>query len=173
MCYHMDCIPPGSSVHGILQARILEWAAMPSSRGSSQLRDWTLFSGLLHWLAGSLPLTPSGNSAKVYWLFNLCKTFLSAFHVSVYLMTLSSDCMYSIELRSSFQKVCPKGLWRLPKTATTLLFSDTESLLPNAFLPLAAVQSSGSSQETSLGVRVTHDKFTPKMSIIYQIDFLL
>ena len=37
----MDCSPPGSSVHGILQARILEWVAMPSSRGSSQLRDWT------------------------------------------------------------------------------------------------------------------------------------
>ena len=36
-----DCSPPGSSVHGILQARILEWAAMPSSRGSSQPRDWT------------------------------------------------------------------------------------------------------------------------------------
>ena len=34
----MDCSPPGSSVHGILQARILEWAAMPSSRGSSQPR---------------------------------------------------------------------------------------------------------------------------------------
>ena len=31
----MDCNPPGSSVHGILQARILEWAAMPSSRESS------------------------------------------------------------------------------------------------------------------------------------------
>ena len=30
-----DCSPPGSSVHGILQARILEWVAMPSSRGSS------------------------------------------------------------------------------------------------------------------------------------------
>ena len=29
----MDCSPPGSSVHGVLQARILEWAAMPSSRG--------------------------------------------------------------------------------------------------------------------------------------------
>ena len=31
----MDCSPPGASVHGILQARILEWVAMPSSRGSS------------------------------------------------------------------------------------------------------------------------------------------
>ena len=34
-----DYSPPGSSVHGILQARILEWVAMPSSRGSSQPRD--------------------------------------------------------------------------------------------------------------------------------------
>ena len=34
LCYSMDCSPPGSSVHGILQARILEWAAMPSFRGS-------------------------------------------------------------------------------------------------------------------------------------------
>ena len=37
----MDGSPPGSSVHGILQVRILEWVAMPSSRGSSQTRDWT------------------------------------------------------------------------------------------------------------------------------------
>ena len=35
----VDCSPPGSSVHGILQARILEWVAMPSSRGPSQPRD--------------------------------------------------------------------------------------------------------------------------------------
>ena len=41
LCDPMDCSSPGSSVHGIFQARILEWIAMPSSRGSSQLRDWT------------------------------------------------------------------------------------------------------------------------------------
>ena len=35
----MDCSPPGSSVHGISQTRILEWTAMPSSRGSSQPKD--------------------------------------------------------------------------------------------------------------------------------------
>ena len=33
LCNPMNCSPPGSSVHGILQARILEWVAMPSSRG--------------------------------------------------------------------------------------------------------------------------------------------
>ena len=40
-CEPMNCSPPGSSVHGILQARILEWVAIPFSRASSQLRDWT------------------------------------------------------------------------------------------------------------------------------------
>ena len=35
----MDCSLPGSSVHGISQARILEWVAVPSSRGSSQPSD--------------------------------------------------------------------------------------------------------------------------------------
>ena len=41
LCDPMDCSLPGSSVHGILQARILEWAAMPSSRRSSWHRDRT------------------------------------------------------------------------------------------------------------------------------------
>ena len=43
-CDPMDCNPPGSSVHGILQARTLEWVAMPSSRGSSQPKNWTQIS---------------------------------------------------------------------------------------------------------------------------------
>ena len=41
LCDPMDCSPPGSSVHGIPQARILEWVAVPSSRGSSVPRDQT------------------------------------------------------------------------------------------------------------------------------------
>ena len=40
-CDPVDCSPSGSSVHGNLQARILEWIAMPSSRGSSRPRDRT------------------------------------------------------------------------------------------------------------------------------------
>ena len=51
----MDCNPQGSSVHGILQARILEWVAISSSRGSSWLRDrtWVSCIGrliLYHWV---------------------------------------------------------------------------------------------------------------------------
>ena len=39
LCHPADCSPPGTSVHRILQAGILEWVATPSSRGSSQPRD--------------------------------------------------------------------------------------------------------------------------------------
>ena len=42
LCDPMDGSPPSSSVHGILQARILEWVAMPFSRGSSRPRDETV-----------------------------------------------------------------------------------------------------------------------------------
>ena len=41
LCDPIDCGPPSSSVHGILQVRILEWVAMPSSRRSSQPRGRT------------------------------------------------------------------------------------------------------------------------------------
>ena len=58
LCNLMDCSLPGSSVHGILPARILAWIAMPSSRGSSPPRDLTQISyvsctgrlGLYHWV---------------------------------------------------------------------------------------------------------------------------
>ena len=56
LCNPMDCSPPGSSVHGILQARTLEWVAISFSKGSSQHRDQTQISCLLHWQVGSLPL---------------------------------------------------------------------------------------------------------------------
>ena len=64
------CSPLGSSVHGILQARVLEWVAMPSSRGSSRPMDRTRicspcllrllhFRRLInHWATGKAPLLP-------------------------------------------------------------------------------------------------------------------
>ena len=41
LCNPMDYSPPGSSIHGIFQARILKWVAISSSRRSSQPKDWT------------------------------------------------------------------------------------------------------------------------------------
>ena len=49
-CDTMDCSPPGSSVHGIFQARILEWVAISFSRGSSPSRDQTWVSWIGRWV---------------------------------------------------------------------------------------------------------------------------
>ena len=66
LCEPMDCSLPGSSVHGLLQARILEWVAMPSSRGSSQPKDQTQVS----LVAGqdSLPSDPPGSPRILEWV---------------------------------------------------------------------------------------------------------
>ena len=57
-CDPMDCSLPGFSVHGIFPARILEWVAIFSSRGSSPPRDRACVSCIGR--AGSLPLVPPG-----------------------------------------------------------------------------------------------------------------
>ena len=73
----MDDSPTDSSVHEILlQARILEWVAMPSSRGSSQPRVWTRASHLLHWQGGSLPVEPPGKSLSPSYKAKIKPPFL-------------------------------------------------------------------------------------------------
>ena len=54
LCDPMDCSPPGSSVHRISHARILEWVAMPSSRGSSRLGSNPRLLPLPRWQEASL-----------------------------------------------------------------------------------------------------------------------
>ena len=63
LCDPINCSPPGSSAHGILQARILEWVAVPSSRGSSPRGDRTRVSCIA---ADSLPSGPLGKPKKVW-----------------------------------------------------------------------------------------------------------
>ena len=68
LCNPVDCSPPGSSIHGILQARILAWVAIPFSGGSSQPGDWTQVSCI----AGrALPSEPPGNPCFCASMFKL------------------------------------------------------------------------------------------------------
>ena len=62
LCDPMDSSPPGSSVHRILQARILEWVAISFSRGSSQPRDQTWSPALQ---VDSLLFEPPGSQALI------------------------------------------------------------------------------------------------------------
>ena len=61
LCNPMNCSLPGSSVHGIFQARILEWVAISYSSRSSQPRDRTRALSLLHWREDSLSLHRLGS----------------------------------------------------------------------------------------------------------------
>ena len=67
LCIPMDDYsPPGSCVHGVIQARILEWVAISSCRGSSPPRHQTHILWLLHWQVDSLPLSHLGNPYYVH-----------------------------------------------------------------------------------------------------------
>ena len=65
LCDPRDCRPPGSSVHGILQARTLGQVAISCSRRSSQSRDQTPDSHLLRWQACSSPLALPEKHSRV------------------------------------------------------------------------------------------------------------
>ena len=66
LCNPMDCSPPGSSVHEVLQARTLEWFAMPSSRGIFLTQGLNpCFLCLLHWQAGSSSWVPPKKQSDV------------------------------------------------------------------------------------------------------------
>ena len=80
LCDPIDSSLPGCSVQGILQARILEWAAISFFTGSSRPRDQTRVSCLLHWQIGSLPLVPPVKSIYM-------ETWKPLFHVLVLLIS--------------------------------------------------------------------------------------
>ena len=71
----MDCSPPGSSVHGILQARKLEWVAIPFSRVSSQPRDQTRVSHIAGrfftiWATGEVPIPAEDKVRGQTWIYS-------------------------------------------------------------------------------------------------------
>ena len=79
LCDYMDCSLPGPFVHGIFQARILEWVAISHSRRPSWPRDWTRVSGIS--CVGRrvfLPLAPPGKPHITLWLLPLPHSLLGA-----------------------------------------------------------------------------------------------
>ena len=78
LCDSMDCSLPDSSVHGILQTRILEWVAMPSSRGSSWPRGRTHVLCLLHLQASSVSSRTSLVAQTVKRLSTIRETWVQS-----------------------------------------------------------------------------------------------
>ena len=79
-CDPMDCSPSGSSVHEILQARILEWVANPFSRGSFRPRDWTQ---VARNTGRFFTVWATREAQKVLELDNYFKTAILSMHMSI------------------------------------------------------------------------------------------
>ena len=110
LCNPTDCSPPGSSVHGILHARILEWVAMPSSKRSSQPRNWADVSGLLHcrqilscWATGEALIPDSLYLLLSYPILPLPQVNSSFLSVSVGLHYFCYILCFVVFLRFIFQ----------------------------------------------------------------------
>ena len=87
LCNPMDCSPPGSSVHEILQARILEYVALSSFRGPSRPRDWTHIS---HGPA------LQANSLQLSYLESLLMSFICLKQIFGFLLSLGKKRSMSV-----------------------------------------------------------------------------
>ena len=158
LCSPVDCNPPGSSVHGVFQAGILEWVAMPSSRGSSWPMDRTCVSWVscTELQADSLPLGHLGSphsslvvlkqglnttgAARAWPLLPTVEVFwhrTSCFRVS----QSDSPCTVFLLPLSLHKSQVYILVWRQPNPASPLSFLDsithpqsTHSLKPLALL---------------------------------------
>ena len=102
LCNPMDCSPPGFSIHGISQARTLEWVVISLSRRSSQLRDWTWVSCVgrqvvYHWAT---------------WEASISTIYLSIFFHILFLHKLQQDIEYS-------------SLWKRSESESLSVVSDS------------------------------------------------
>ena len=106
LCDPMDCSPPGSPVHGILQVRIMEWVTISSFRESSWLRDQTgisCISCIGRWI--TLPLSPLGspfafftryllNHYLLIWYLILFPSFCNPCRLHWELLFFTYYCIY-------------------------------------------------------------------------------
>ena len=115
----MGWSPPGSSVPGILQARILEWVATPSSRGSSWSRDWTRVS-YVSW---------TGRQVLYHWchlgsLASLQNRLLHSFSTNLYLWGFPPPPLgsFGCELINQWASFSLSSVWQEMKKFKTIKF---------------------------------------------------
>ena len=100
LCDPMDCSLPGSSVHGIFQARVPEWVAISFSRGSSQPRDWTQVSHIVgrHFTVWALTRHNTFSDLIVKWKLRVTEdTIIDLLHLEDCISFIYSQCWYGKE----------------------------------------------------------------------------
>ena len=119
------CSPPGSSVHGIFQARTLEWVYYPSTRGSSWSRNWTSVSGI-GWqnLYTKLPEKPED---KLVTFEHFHKSFVVNVVAIVVSVILNFTFYFHLKFSSKEKKTQPIYLYWVSFLLTYFFFSPHDS----------------------------------------------
>ena len=126
----VDHSPPGSSVHGISKARILEWVAISFSRGSSQSRDQIFISCvgrwiLYHWATWE---SPSHVTNQLYFNKNITDTYVSEFHSVLWDRdSITKSCYCS--LSSAKVTISNPGVGKYGVFVNKLLLEHSHSIL--------------------------------------------
>ena len=107
LCNPMDHSPPGSSVHGILQASLLEWADIPFSKGSSQLRNWTQVSCI----AGRFFTLGAIRNTDLKWTVETKRSMTHFTHIAHKTVWPISSCTARTPMGGG-QGAGPDGAWR-------------------------------------------------------------
>ena len=129
-CNPMDCSPPDSSLHGILQARILKWVAIPFSRGSSWPRDWTQVSCITGGLFTSWAIRVAPSPSHI--LINVFRPFKTQWTV-----------LPTMPHRQTASWVCGLSVWISHSVLSSLLLHQVKlgpgKLLPWTYIPVPGV----------------------------------
>ena len=133
LCDPIDCSLPGSSVHGILQARILEWVAIPFSGGSFQPRDWAQVSCIAErfftiWNNREYIYYIKFSSSVICWW-----TLRLSFHVLAILNNVTMNMRIQIRFQSMFSfSLCKSQAVKLMGHVVVLflIFWETSVLFP-------------------------------------------
>ena len=133
----MDCSLSGSSVHGLLQARILEWVAIPFSRRSSQPRDWPRISHIAGRFFTIWATREAHNNLNIPKSIQLnIKGYLSCFQLCYYENGWNANCLKNNHF---FKKSAPSR-WISPWDMACFLWSG--SVLASLFCSMVSTSCS-------------------------------
>ena len=171
-----ECSTPSSSVHGIIQARILEWVAVPFSRGYST-QGWNPhLLHLLHWLANCLPLSHPGNPKLWWWVHSsvnkshwnmsfkwvnclICKLYLNKMF---FLSSLCTDMQWSpgykvliiIKNKTKYKTIIYATIWVGKKYSYVCKWNVSERTHKTPVILMASGEENAMAEGSRIGERI-------------------
>ena len=133
LCSLMDCISPVFSVHGIHQARILEWVAISFSRGSSQLRDQTCVSCTGRWILYHWATWEAHRHRQIIGKLRKVDCGLA------YVLEVTLHLPCTLVMHSKFSLPAKQGLWWLWSHAAGLVYFFLPLSLEDFYIDLVPI----------------------------------